>query len=110
MMNFEQYQAKAKTFAEYQEYFYPFLGLAEEVGEFIGHMAKFARGDDFEERFGSWEEFDKTVLKEAGDVLWQLSQCLDRMGLSLQDAAEMNIAKLEDRKARGVIKGQGDTR
>lgn len=109
-MDFEQYQAKAKTFAEYRDELYPFLGLAEEVGEFIGYTAKYARGDDLEKRFGSWEEHDKAALKEAGDVLWQLSQCLEEMGLSLQDAAEMNIAKLEDRKARGVIKGQGDTR
>src|SRR5690554_7173711 len=109
-MDFEQYQAKAKTFAEYRDELYPFLGLAEEVGEFIGYTAKFARGDDVVRRYGSFEDFEEALLKEAGDVLWQLSQCLEELGLSLQDAAEMNIAKLEDRKARGVIKGQGDTR
>ena len=52
----------------------------------------------------------EAFAKEAGDILWQLSQCLEEMGLSLQVVAEMNLKKLEDRQQRGVLKGSGDNR
>jgi len=32
------------------------------------------------------------------------------LGLSLQEIAELNIAKLVDRKNRGVLQGSGDNR
>lgn len=109
-MNFAEYQNKATTFAVYEDGTYPFLGLAEETGEFVGLIAKVARGDDPKKLFGTPEKCRERLLKEAGDVLWQLSQCLNEVGLSLQEAAELNIAKLEDRKQRGVIQGSGDDR
>lgn len=109
-MNFEEYQARAKAFAQYKHESYPFVGLAEEVGEFLSYAAKQLRGDDLNARYGSDRELTKAVLKEAGDVLWQLSACLNEYGLSLQEAAEMNLTKLEDRASRGVIKGSGDER
>lgn len=49
-------------------------------------------------------------MKEAGDILWQLSQCLKEMNISMQEVAEMNLKKLEDRQQRGVLKGSGDNR
>ena len=49
-------------------------------------------------------------MKEAGDVLWQLSQCLEELDLSMQVVAEMNLKKLEDRQQRGVLKGAGSNR
>lgn len=110
MMNFDDYQKQAHEFAEYAEGHYPFLGLAEETGEFLGIAAKTARGDDVITRYGSSDKLDGAILKEAGDILWQLSECLTQMNLSLQDAAQMNIAKLTSRKQRGVIKGEGDDR
>lgn len=109
-LNFAQYQERAKVFALYKEPSYPFIGLAEEVGEFLGIAAKAARGDDLVKRFGTREAVRQHALKEAGDVLWQLSACLNEHGLSLQDAAELNLKKLEDRAARGVIQGSGDNR
>lgn len=109
-MNFKEYQKKANTFAEYEETHYPFLGLAEEVGEFLGIAAKRARGDNLIERYGSMDKLDGAILKEAGDILWMLAECLTSMGLSLQEVAEANIAKLTSRKERGVIKGAGDDR
>lgn len=109
-MNFAEYQEKAKEFAQYDEEAYPFVALSEEVGEFLSYAAKALRGDDFSKRFESEEQFKRAILKEAGDVLWQLSQCLNEWGYSLQEAAEMNIEKLTDRKNRGVIRGSGDNR
>ena len=109
-MNFDEYQKQADKFAVYEKRFYPFFGLAEEVGEFLGLAAKVQRGDDLAERFGSKEAAGEAYVKEAGDVLWQLSQCLKELGITLQDAAEMNLKKLEDRQQRGVLKGAGSDR
>lgn len=109
-MNFAEYQLRAREFALYEQDYYPLIALAEETGEFLGLFAKVARGDDMEKLFGTPEKCREKILKEAGDVLWQLSQCLAEIGLSMQDAAELNIQKLEDRKQRGVIQGRGDDR
>lgn len=109
-MNFDEYQKQARKFAVYESKYYPFFGIAEEVGEFVGLAAKLERGDSIEERFGSIAGLNEAFAKEAGDILWQLSQCLDEMGMSLQDVAEMNLKKLEDRQQRGVLKGAGSDR
>lgn len=109
-MNFQEYQQRAAQFAEYRGECYPFLGLAEETGEFLGLAAKIERGDDVVARFGSREAVREKAIKEAGDVLWMLSECLTVMGISLETVAQANLDKLLDRKARGVIKGSGDNR
>lgn len=109
-MNFADYQAQAAGFAVYESPEYPLLGLAEETGEFIGIFAKASRGDDLYARFGGTEGLNRALLREAGDILWQLSQCLTAQGLSLADAAALNLEKLADRRARGVLSGTGDTR
>lgn len=109
-MNFDDYQNEAKQFAAYDDESYPFIALAEEVGEFLSFAAKMARGDNLEARYGSVAAAREACLKEAGDVLWQLAQCMTEFEMSLQDAAELNIRKLTDRKERGVIRGSGDNR
>ena len=109
-MNFAEYQKQASKFAVYESHYYPFFGLAEEVGEFLGLAAKLERGDSIKERFGSMAGLYESFAKEAGDILWQLSQCLEEMGLSMQVVAEMNLKKLEDRQQRGVLKGSGGNR
>ena len=109
-MNFAEYQKQASKFAVYESHYYPFFGLAEEVGEFVGLSAKLERGDDINKRFGSIAGLREAFMKEAGDILWQLSQCLKEMNISLQEVAEMNLKKLEDRQQRGVLKGAGSDR
>ena len=109
-MNFAEYQKQASKFAVYGSHYYPFFGLAEEVGEFVGLSAKLERGDDINKRFGSVAGLREAFMKEAGDILWQLSQCLKEMNISLQEVAEMNLKKLEDRQQRGVLKGAGSDR
>ena len=109
-MNFAEYQKQASKFAVYESQYYPFFGIAEEVGEFVGLSAKLERGDDINKRFGSIAGLREAFMKEAGDILWQLSQCLKEMHISLQEVAEMNLKKLEDRQQRGVLKGAGSDR
>lgn len=109
-MQLNEYQSKAMEFAVFKNADYPFFALAEETGEFLGIVAKWKRGDDLVARYGSEEKVGELVIKELGDILWQLSACCAVVGVDLETVAEMNIAKLEDRKARDVIKGEGDER
>ena len=103
-MYFTQYQKKAKEYALYQDKFYPVASLMVESAELADELVKpMLRGDDV--------EIDKDkLLSEAGDVLWNLAMILEDQDISLGDAAEYNLAKLADRKVRGVIKGKGGNR
>lgn len=121
-MTIQQYQDHAASFASYgNNPMYPVLGLAEEAGEVCGKIAKFIRKHDglnpFKAR-DSFEyalneenaEFTSAIAKELGDVCWMVAACATELGLSLEHVMETNIHKLEDRKNRGVIVGEGDDR
>jgi len=61
------------------------------------------RGDDKEINMDE-------LISEAGDVLWNLSCLLEDNGITLQEVASKNIAKLASRMERGVIQGDGGDR
>ena len=109
-MTLTEYQREAAGFAEFApDSIYPFLGLAEEAGEACGKVAKWIR------RNGDAGVYRDPVLrerieKELGDVLWMTAACAAMFRLDLGKVAKSNIAKLSDRKARGVIVGEGDDR
>lgn len=50
------------------------------------------------------------MLSEIGDILWQTAGLAHVMGVSLQEVAEENLAKLQSRNQRHVIAGDGDER
>ncbi len=109
-MNFDDYQLKAKQTAKYpvigHGVIYPTLGLTNEAGEVAGKIKKI-----FRDREGVFSEADRTALQaELGDVLWYLAQVSTELGLSLDEIAGHNIAKLRDRQLRGKIQGDGDNR
>ena len=109
-MNFTDYQQKSRATAKYpvigHGVIYPTLGLANEAGEVAGKIKKIFRDKD-----GVIGEAERETLKsELGDVLWYISQVCTELDISLDEVAESNIAKLLDRQARGVIKGDGDNR
>lgn len=104
-MQLSHYQQEAYLYAEYQDKVYPYLGLAEEVGELLQIMAKTKRGDDMLLRYGSEKAIKDVITKEAGDVLWMLSAILVEEGISLDTVARTNLTKLGDRKITGDIKG-----
>ena len=104
-MNLSEYQKKAETFHEFKGINYPYFALAEETGELLGKIAKLNRGD-----FQYDLEFVKLIRKELGDVLWCVAAIASINGWDLGSIAQENIQKLTDRKERGVIKGEGDTR
>ncbi len=109
-MNFDEYQERAKQTARYpiigHGVIYPTLGLTNEAGEVSGKIKKI-----FRDKEGIISESDRrALLAELGDVLWYLAQVSTELGLSLDDIAEHNIAKLLDRQMRGKIQGEGDNR
>lgn len=114
-MDFNNYQEEAFTFAKYPSgkvegnscsWLYPAMALAEEAGEVAGKFAKAVRD---KEGFLS-EEDKKEIGKELGDCLWQISAIAYELNFKLEDIALNNIHKLEDRRARNVISGNGDNR
>ena len=109
-MNFAEYQERARQTAKYpvigHAVIYPTLGLTNEAGEVSGKIKKI-----FRDKEGIVSDADLAALRaELGDVLWYLAQVSTELGLSLDEIAEHNIAKLLDRQARGKIQGDGDDR
>jgi NTP pyrophosphatase (non-canonical NTP hydrolase) len=109
-MDFNDYQQKSRKTAGYpaigHPIIYPTLGLVNEAGEVAGKIKKVFRDKD-----GQISDETREALKaELGDVLWYIAQVTTELGLTLDEVAEYNIAKLYDRLERGKIKGDGDNR
>ena len=80
---------------------YPALGLAGEAGEVANKVKKIIRDG----------KLDKAALKgEIGDCLWYIAALCRDLNIDLGDVAKSNLEKLQDRKARGTLKGSGDNR
>lgn len=91
-------------------YMYPVLALGEEAGEVLGKVAKFIRKSNTGISQQMLAKLRGDVGKELGDTLFQLSETARQFGFTLQEIADMNVAKLTDRKERGVLVGEGDSR
>jgi NTP pyrophosphatase (non-canonical NTP hydrolase) len=109
-MNFTTYQTRSRKTAGYpaigHPVIYPTLGLVNEAGEVAGKIKKI-----FRDKGGEINDETREALKaELGDVLWYIAQVATELGLSLDEIAEHNIAKLYDRLERGRIRGEGDDR
>ncbi len=108
-MDLNEYQERASRTAVYREedtIVYPALGLASEVGEVTGKVKKVLRDN---EGIFSKELCDK-IGDEMGDVLWYIAALCRDLNIKMNDIAERNLNKLEDRKNRNVLQGSGDTR
>lgn len=106
-MNFKEYQKRANATAIYDTKFsilYPTLGLSGEAGEVADKVKKIIRDGK------SVVNERVEIAKELGDVLWYLAAVSRDIGVSLEDVAMMNIEKLESRKERGTLQGDGDNR
>ena len=112
-MELNEYQEKAAATATYPHagngdmtaLAYVGLGLGE-AGEVQGKIKKILRDDN-----GVVEDHHRIALaKEAGDLLWYVSRLAAEIDVSLDYIAQLNLDKLESRRARGVIGGSGDDR
>jgi NTP pyrophosphatase (non-canonical NTP hydrolase) len=108
-MRLDDYQQAARRTAVYaarDRVTYPALGLASEAGEVCGKIKKVLR-----DRGGDWAQAPLDALQdELGDVLWYVAVLAADLGLSLDDIAARNLAKLGSRIERGEIGGSGDRR
>jgi NTP pyrophosphatase (non-canonical NTP hydrolase) len=116
-MTFDEYQKLAYTTATYpyvgNNIIYPAMGAAGEAGELLDKVKKHWRNygvsiQELKEQLTK-EQVDE-IIKEAGDVLWYLGAICTELGISMQDMVDINIAKFQDRRKRGVVKGEGDNR
>lgn len=82
------------------------LGLTSEAGEVAGKVKKALR----DEAGYVSDERRTQLLDEVGDVLWYLARLADELGEPLGAVARSNLAKLESRKERGTLGGDGDVR
>ncbi len=78
------------------------LGLVGEAGEVSEKIKKLFRDKN---KFS-----DDEVLKELGDVLFYTVALSNIFNGNLRKIMEINMAKLDDREQRGVLKGSGDNR
>lgn len=69
------------------------LGLADETGEF----AKAVKSHIY---YGKALDIDN-IVEEIGDVLWFCGLALDTVGMELEDAIQVNVAKLRARYPAG---------
>lgn len=103
-MTLSSYQKVAASTAIYPTQHaitYPALGLAGEAGEVANKVKKIIRDG----------KLDKSALgAEIGDCLWYIAALCRDLNLDLGDIAKANLEKLQDRKARGTLKGSGDKR
>lgn len=107
--------------------------LAGEAGEFNEHFGKAMRDDGIFDAHVSFKGFDESdidpqftaynvrvkaltderralLIKEIGDCLWYLSALCNELGITLFQAAYMNLKKLMDRTNRNKLQGGGDDR
>lgn len=120
-MELNEYQEKAMStcLPSCNNFAYMSLGLVSEVGELAGKVAKAVRKEEIT-LFGNdlycgkqlpedgGKELHKGLIGEIGDVLWFVSGICEVLGMSLEDVAEANLAKLAERKKNGTIIGNGD--
>nr|DAI83983.1 MAG TPA: NTP-PPase-like protein [Caudoviricetes sp.] len=126
-LTLNEYQDKAMStcMPESDNLFYMLANLIGEVGEFSSKAAKHMRKGklhittterDEEGRIlhtQMWNVSDEErhlMLSEIGDILWQTAGLAKVMGVTLEEVAEENLAKLASRKQRNLIDGDGDER
>ena len=116
-IEFNEYQEAAFETATYpfvgNNIVYPAMGLAGEAGEVCDKIKKHWRNYNVAVQSLEYclteDQIDEIIL-ELGDVLWYIAAICTELGLNLGDVSEKNLEKLQDRRDRNVIKGEGDNR
>ncbi len=103
-MEMSEYQRTAADTAIYKAehaVIYPALGLAAEAGEVANKVKKILRDGKFDR---------EGIADEIGDCLWYIAALCRDLNIDMAEVAMGNINKLQDRKRRGKISGEGDKR
>jgi NTP pyrophosphatase (non-canonical NTP hydrolase) len=112
-MTFNQYAHAARSTANYPDaaaLLYPVLKLAGEAGEVAEKLGKLMRDEGWRPGVALSDAQRDALLLELGDVLWYVAAVAHDLDIPLDEVAARNVAKLADRRARGVISGSGDDR
>ena len=101
-MDFEQYQKQAYVAIQShennkEEIMHWAIGLGEEAGEVLSVVKHKYYGNQYDV---------EELVGELGDVLWHVSALCAASGISMQDVAEYNIAKLQHRYPDGYFDNQ----
>ncbi len=109
-MDFNDYQRQALATAFFPEKLqleYLTIALSGEAGEVAEKVKKIIRDKD-----GVLTDEDKRALAlELGDLQWYLGVFAKLIcGMTLEDVAAANLAKLRSRQQRGTLGGNGDER
>ena len=113
-MNIDEYQEKAKKYDFFEEtedfnkvaFLEKVLGIVGEAGETADKIKKIIR-----DKSGKPTDGDKVeITKELGDILWYLVNIARYMGVTMTEVAQMNLDKLESRRERNKLHGEGDNR
>lgn len=107
---FERYHHEAWATAMYPnkgtDLSYPVLGLNGEAGEVAEKVKKVMR----DKNGVVDDETRDAIVIELGDVIWYVNAICHTLGVHLGDVAEANLVKLNSRRLRGKIQGEGDNR
>jgi len=77
------------------------LGLAEETGEVMAILKRRIRDGKFDEL---------SLKKELGDVVHYWAMLCNYFGIEPSEIIALNIEKINDRRARGTLRGTGNDR
>ena len=113
-MEFDEYQKKAAKYdlsdatsdLKAVGFIEKVLGLVGEAGETADKIKKILRDKDGE----ASDEDRALVVKELGDTLWYIASIARYFDISLSEVASGNIEKLESRRQRNKLHGEGDER
>lgn len=72
---------------------FPLLGLASEVGSLVNQYKKRIRDGE------AHELFDRRAATELGDILWYVANLARKLGHDLDDIAEQNLRRINERWA-----------
>lgn len=108
--DFDKYQKWCTKTAVYpkigKSFIYPLIGLQGEVGEVSEKFKKLFRDD----KGKLTSEKKMEIAKELGDVMWYVSQICTEIEIKFSDVIKANVEKLDSRKKRNKIHGDGDNR
>ena len=113
-MDFNEYQKTIKKYDFFEAtddvlapgFVAKVLGLAGEAGEVAEKFKKIIR-----DKNGVISKDDKdTIKKELGDVLWYTATISRYLDIPLSEVADANLEKLESRRQRDKLHGEGDNR
>ena len=83
------------------ELYYLTMGLCSEAGEVAGKIKKYLRDGVYDQG---------GLAFELGDCFYYLARLCDAIGYDSEDILQINYNKLQGRKERGTLSGNGDTR